>query len=1220
MTGLLLAVGMAAYGAGIGMEGGRVALDLGQVVPGHPVIWPGSSQLSVFADTPWHLSVRAEADLSDREGRCIPADRLSWSLADDAGTWSAWHPLKLQEQQVLADKLPTGSEGRQLALGYRFCGSWDDPLGGPFSTTIQVSLVAGIELVPAYVWPQPYVVGDGALRITYWAGGVAGTPSFPTCLLIRDAQGLLVAEIKGSATPETWVSTEWSGQASDGRAVAPGSYAYAVVDERGTPLAQGLLQVVDSLATGIHGEVSGEVWADGQQVAGATVMLLTGARRLIGSTVTDSAGEFVFDGLEAGTYVLEVSYPGYLPWTGELFRLDTTKPRHQEAVYLEANNALFVVASAHALRGETEPTAQDPHRLVPGEVVQVRGHVYNSGTRHLRNVVVKTHWPGSLQPLSGDGFSVSLLRIPELAPGQSVSLRFAAVCGWAATGASTDIQTIVVQAQAWAVRGTNDDLELVQSPPRCLPVSVRSDESTPGGFLAFFAFWDSDGNGRFSPQEAPAAGVRLRVGKELPTTTDQDGWLVQRVVPGPVAVYQPRDAEGASEHPVLAATVRSGEVLVFQLALASDGMISLADGQASQAVFGWNHWQGGPLWQGAGDLVVAQEDWSWRWSLPTRVEVVRHGDQDQGLSEQRWLVDASISRPLLAWSYSIGGEPAPGGRSDRLSFSSALGRQPAVFRKEWPAEGTGPYQIGVPVHAVHDVKITHGTQVVKLGEAEYTWGPGGQLWLARPPQALVGYKLEGPVLIAADYVPGDAQGEVLGVPILGIVARGRPRCEGPGSELVEEFGLNWKLPDPSAEGRHPLWRVSWERRLPDCRFYWEGGSLASPGGDPVGELIEAFDSPRLQPLPMADSESVWPPYARVEQQQQRGAWLVSTQHERRSLQRRQQVTLSRKLSTAVMGRLGLQLTRWAEPSVGDGGQASLVMQVGQRRGDWQWCLNQRVTLLEAGSCLPEDEAYDERFGVDGGSLTLSYMNSTVIRPQLGLHVDTRSGKARAEFDQVMSLGSAVQASVGGITHQGGVAPRARLKWRRVDVGLRTLPQEHDPGIQVDVATEGRRWTATWRGVYALPRMVQQLQLCYTKSLGVGSLLSAVLRSKAAQPEGTLLWEADAAWSGEVVRLGVPWQASLQLQCSYSSLGSEEAWASYAAAGGSLRRLLNERTAVAIGGTWPYLVTHHKVERKKECWAAFERRLGVWDSQALWGSLELRCGGGQVRPGIHFALR
>ncbi|MGI6082720.1 MAG: hypothetical protein ACOYEP_07615 [Limnochordia bacterium] len=81
-----LCLTLGAQGAGLGMEGGVVTLDFGQVVPGRSVVWPGMAQLRVFADTPWHVSLRAEGDLSDARGRIIPVERLSWSLADETGT------------------------------------------------------------------------------------------------------------------------------------------------------------------------------------------------------------------------------------------------------------------------------------------------------------------------------------------------------------------------------------------------------------------------------------------------------------------------------------------------------------------------------------------------------------------------------------------------------------------------------------------------------------------------------------------------------------------------------------------------------------------------------------------------------------------------------------------------------------------------------------------------------------------------------------------------------------------------------------------------------------------------------------------------------------------------------------------------------------------------------------------------------------------------------
>lgn len=992
-----------------------------------------------------------------------------------------------------AGQLPTGSEGRQLVLGYRFAGSWDDPVGGPFSTTLRLSLSAGIDLVPAYVWPQPYIVGEGPLCITYWSGEQGPSQSFTTRLFVRDAQGELVTETTSRATVRTWSSIEWSGHTKDGHSVSAGSYSFTIFNEEGTLLAQGVLRVAESAPTDLRGEVSGEVWAADQALPGATVSLLTGSGRLVDSCVTDGDGSFLFQDLAPGTYFLKASCPGYLAWSGKQFFLDEKRPSHRERITLEANNALFVVASVQRLNSSLVSVSQHHTTLMPGDAVRISGYVYNSGTRPVRDIAVEAHWPACLHPLSDHGDGITRLQIPELAPGQSVSISFAGVCGFASASDDTP-GFIVLTARAWAER-EDGAVEMVESPPRFLRVAIEGDGSASGGLLACFVFWDSDGDGRYSSQDAPAAGVRLRVGRGSAAGTNKDGWLIRRVPRGPVGVYHLRDGGFGHEHPVLATTVYPGEVLVYCLVLSPDGSLRVVDdGRAAQATISWSIRGGKPSWQGAGGISVARQDWSWSWSLPARMEVVRHGDDDRGLSEHRLAVDASDSQPSLVSSHTLHGRPVTEGRRDSISLSAAVGRQTAVRCREWPAAGTGPYDIGMPVQSVHEVSIRNGTQRVVLGEAEYSWSPSGHVWLVRPAQLFVDYRQEGPLLVAAEYVPADAPG----VPTLGIAIRARPRSEGPGSELIEEFGVNWALSDLTAKEQQPVWRVTWERRLPDSRFLWEGGTVPSPGADPSEGSVGPVVSPQRGSV-STETLSVWPPYGRIEQRVQKGVWWLNAVHERRNLLRMQGVTLGRGFSWFGEGNLGLRFARWAGPDTVDGGRASLDVELGQHKSVWQWRLSHSLTLVETGSAPSEHEDWIGRYDSEKASLSLSYVPSSGSGPRVGLHMDTRSGKTWAELDHFVRLGTAVEAGVGGTAHRGGVTPRARLKWGLVDIGARALASEYESGCYIDVTGEGHDWSVTWSGIYSSTRRAQELRFHHTEVLAQGGLFHIRVRNKASSP-------------------------------------------------------------------------------------------------------------------------
>ncbi|MGI6082722.1 MAG: hypothetical protein ACOYEP_07625 [Limnochordia bacterium] len=103
-------------------------------------------------------------------------------------------------------------------------------------------------------------------------------------------------------------------------------------------------------------------------------------------------------------------------------------------------------------------------------------------------------------------------------------------------------------------------------------------------------------------------------------------------------------------------------------------------------------------------------------------------------------------------------------------------------------------------------------------------------------------------------------------------------------------------------------------------------------------------------------------------------------------------------------------------------------------------------------------------------------------------------------------------------------------------------------------------------------------------------------------------------------LGVPWQAGWQLRYTHSVFAREALRSDYVVIGGSLRRLLDEETSIAVGGTRPWLISGDQVRRDPICWMAVERRLMSLGSQSLWGGLELRRHVDGLSPGIHFALR
>ncbi len=110
----------------------------------------------------------------------------------------------------------------------------------------------------------------------------------------------------------------WSFSGSGGSVeVGPGSYSWSAVAAEGFELVEPSSGsfVAEDCAPSPFGEIGDLVWfdnnGDGLQnagesgVAGVSVLLLDGGGALLDSTVTDSGGHYLFDGLPAGSYIVE---------------------------------------------------------------------------------------------------------------------------------------------------------------------------------------------------------------------------------------------------------------------------------------------------------------------------------------------------------------------------------------------------------------------------------------------------------------------------------------------------------------------------------------------------------------------------------------------------------------------------------------------------------------------------------------------------------------------------------------------------------------------------------------------------------------------------------------------------------------------------------------------------------------------------------------------------
>jgi hypothetical protein len=363
-------------------------------------------------------------------------------------------------------------------------------------------------------------------------------------------------------------------------------------------------------------------------------------------------------------------------------------------------------------------------------------------------------------------------------------------------------------------------------------------------------------------------------------------------------------------------------------------------------------------------------------------------------------------------------------------------------------------------------------------------------------------------------------------------------------------------------------------------------------------------------------DQAWPAYVRMEHKTMHGAWDLNLSHERRARTLSQALTVIRELMPVSQGRLGFKLSRWVQPPRDSQAQLGLVMQLAQSTGDWQLRLNQNLTLLTVGERSVLEEEGGEWSPSGRASLGVSYVGSAAPRADATLHLDTVHGRAWAEVEHQVHLGEHTRADVGYTIRQGGLNPRLHLHWHQLQLGVgRSLNR----GMQLNLRVSGDQWAAEWQGEYHTGAR-QRIRASYTQPTVSGGLLMGAFQGTASQPEGSILWQGETAWSGEPLGWGPDWQASVQLRVRHGRVASTNASVAYVTAGGSLRRSLDEKNALAVGGMWPTMQMGEKVQQTRCTWVAWERQLGEWDGRQLWGSLELRRSDEGLSPGIHFALR
>ena len=109
-----------------------------------------------------------------------------------------------------------------------------------------------------------------------------------------------------------------------------------------------LVFFIHSMSVSAQVKITGQVdFADAKHAVGANVLLLNDHdSMLVKGNITDAAGNFIFENIKAGSYILEISFSGYKPWTDKIIVED--KALHKAVVKLQSLekvlNAITVVS------------------------------------------------------------------------------------------------------------------------------------------------------------------------------------------------------------------------------------------------------------------------------------------------------------------------------------------------------------------------------------------------------------------------------------------------------------------------------------------------------------------------------------------------------------------------------------------------------------------------------------------------------------------------------------------------------------------------------------------------------------------------------------------------------------------------------------------------------------------------------------------------------------
>jgi len=311
-----------------------------------PGIIPYATQIVIVSTGGnWSLSTQAEGDLIRTSGatKTIPISQLQW--AEHSSLNPIWTSFGTTSQTIASGGTTTAT-GIIKNYDYKLEINWTD-YPGNYHGTITYSVTAGF-LEDSFSYPNPFSPnGDGINDITtihYYLD------SYNTITVtIRDINEVVVRTLLDNATRTAGEqSINWDGTNGSGTLVANNDYKYLIQDVNSITIGSGIITVDTSSTTGT-GTVQGKVMNAGNKdpIANAVVSIYEASGNFVGSTTSNTTGDYSFTNLAVGYYYLTTKADYYYPRTSTTFHLASGQTLTKD-IYLNHNVSLLVIKKVEA--------------------------------------------------------------------------------------------------------------------------------------------------------------------------------------------------------------------------------------------------------------------------------------------------------------------------------------------------------------------------------------------------------------------------------------------------------------------------------------------------------------------------------------------------------------------------------------------------------------------------------------------------------------------------------------------------------------------------------------------------------------------------------------------------------------------------------------------------------------------------------------------------------